>query len=48
VFLASVAEEAMDLGKEIKFSDVVGYLLIKKLLQLLGRLKELMERKELK
>jgi len=38
----------MDLGKEIKFSDVVGYLLIKKLLQLLGRLKELMERKELK
>jgi serine/threonine-protein kinase ULK/ATG1 len=48
VFLASVAEEAMDLGKEIKFSDVVGYLLIKKLLQLLGRLKELMGRKELK
>jgi serine/threonine-protein kinase ULK2 len=48
VFLASVAEEAMDLGKEINFSDVVGYLLIKKLLQLLSRLKELMERKELK
>lgn len=38
----------MDLGREVKFSDVVGYLLIKKLLQLLARLKELMERKEVK
>lgn len=42
VFLASVAEEAMELGKELKFSDVVGYLLIRKLLQLLAGLKQLM------
>jgi len=40
--LASVAEEAMELGKELKFSDIVGYFLIRKLLQLLGGLKELM------
>ena len=39
VFLASVAEEAMELGKELKFSDIVGYFLIRKLLQLLGGLK---------
>ena len=32
----------------MKFSDFVGYLLIKKLLQLLARLKELMEKKEVK
>lgn len=38
----------MDIGREIKFSDVVGFLLIKKLLQLLGKLKELMERKDFK
>ena len=36
----------MDLGKELKFSDIVGYLLIRKLLQLLAGLKELMEKKE--
>ena len=46
VFLASVAEEAMELGKELKFSDIVGYFLIRKLLQLLGGLKELMEKKD--
>jgi serine/threonine-protein kinase ULK/ATG1 len=39
VFLASVAEEAMELGKEVKGSDIVGYLLIRKLLQLLSKLK---------
>jgi serine/threonine-protein kinase ULK/ATG1 len=48
VFLASVAEEAMDIGREVKFSDVVSYLLIKKLLQLLAKLKEVMEKKEAK
>jgi hypothetical protein len=34
-----VAEEAMELGKEVKFSDIVGYLLIRKLLLLLQTLK---------
>ena len=36
----------MELGKELKFSDIVGYFLIRKLLQLLGGLKELMEKKD--
>lgn len=35
----------MDIGKEVKLSDVIGYLLIRKLLQLLIKLKELMENK---
>lgn len=39
VFLASVAEEAMELGKEVKFSDIVSYFLIRKLLSLLSQLK---------
>jgi serine/threonine-protein kinase ULK/ATG1 len=48
VFLASVAEEAMELGKEVKGSDIVCYLLIRKLLQLLSKLKELMDKKDFK
>lgn len=48
VFLASVAEEAMELGKEVKFSDIVSYFLIRKLLLLLAKLKEIMEKKEFK
>jgi len=35
----------MELGKEVNFSDIVGYLLIRKLLQLLGKLKDNMEKK---
>jgi hypothetical protein len=35
----------MDLGKEVKFSDIVGYLLIRKLLKLLAQLKDSMEKK---
>lgn len=38
----------MDIGREVKLSDVIGYLLIRKLLQLLIKLKELMENKEVK
>lgn len=48
VFLASVAQEAMELGKEVKFSDIVSYFLIRKLLLLLAKLKEIMEKKEFK
>ena len=43
VLLASVAEETMN--QNIKFSDIVGYLLIRKLLTLLEWLKERMENK---
>ncbi len=35
----------MELGKEVKYADIVGYLLIRKLLQLLQWLKESMDRK---
>jgi serine/threonine-protein kinase ULK/ATG1 len=45
VFLASIAEEAMDLGKEVKSSDIIGYLLIRKLLQMLAQLKDVMDKK---
>lgn len=39
MFLALVAEEAIELGKYANRSDIVGYLLIRKLLQQLLRLK---------
>lgn len=35
VFLAAVAEEAMERGKEIKVADAIGYLLVRKLLSML-------------
>lgn len=38
----------MELGKEVKFSDIVSYFLIRKLLALLGKLKEIMEKNECK
>ena len=38
----------MELGKEVKFSDIVSYFLIRKLLHLLSKLKEIMEKKEFK
>jgi hypothetical protein len=38
----------MELGKEVKFSDIVSYFLIRKLLLLLAKLKEIMEKKEFK
>lgn len=38
----------MELGKEVKFSDIVSYFLIRKLLHLLSQLKEVMEKKEFK
>lgn len=44
VLLASVAEETMN--QNIKFSDVVGYLLIRKLLTLLEWLKERMDNRK--
>jgi hypothetical protein len=46
VFLASVAEEAMDMGKEVKSADVIGYLLIRKLLNMLEWLKQSMDNKK--
>jgi DNA polymerase elongation subunit (family B) len=33
--LAAVAEEAMERGKEIKVADAIGYLLVRKLLNML-------------
>lgn len=46
MFLASVAEEAMEKGKEIKVADTVGYLLVRKLLNMLEWLKTSMDNKK--
>ena len=46
VFLASVAEETMSMGQEVKFGDVIGYLLIRKLLERLEWLKVSMDNKK--